>query len=99
MLCKSLITSHLLIFIFISVALGDEPKKTWERLMSENVLSVLPSRSFMVSCVAFEFIFVPDERVCTNFIDLHAVVQLSQHRDLLRRLSFPLYILASFVGH
>ena len=87
-----MITSHLLIFIFISVALGDEPKKTWVQLMLENVLSVLSSRSFMVSCVVFEFIFVPDERVCTTFIDLRAVVQLSQHRDLLRRLSFSHYI-------
>ena len=87
-----MIASHLLIFIFISVALGDEPKKTWVRLMSENVLSVLSCRSFMLSCVVFEFIFVPDERVCTNFIDLHAAVPLSQHRDVLRRLSFSCYI-------
>ena len=46
----------------------------------------------MASCAVFEFIFVPDERVCTTFIDLCAVVQLSQHRDLLRRLSFSHYI-------
>ena len=57
----------------------------------------------MVSCLIFkslrhfEFIFVYGVRVCSNFIDLHAAVQLSQHH-LLKRLSFsPLYILASFV--
>ena len=44
----------------------------------------------------FEFIFVYGMRVCSNFIDLHAAVQLSQYY-LLKRLSSPLYILASFV--
>ena len=55
----------------------------------------------MVSCLIFrslshfEFIFVCDVRVCSNFTDLHTAVQLSHHR-LLKRLSSPLYILASF---
>ena len=44
----SLIRSHLFIFVFISVALGDWPKKTSVRFMSENVLPVIFSRSFMV---------------------------------------------------
>ena len=35
----------------------------------------------------FEFIFVYGVSVCSNFIDLHAAVQLSQHH-LLKRLSF-----------
>ena len=35
----------------------------------------------------FEVIFVYGVRVCSNFIDLHAAVQLSQHH-LLQRLSF-----------
>ena len=36
-------------------------------------------------------------RECSNFIDLHAAVQLSQHH-LLKRLFFSLlYMLASFV--
>ena len=34
----------------------------------------------------FEFIFVYGVRVCSNFIDLHVAVQLSQHH-LLKRLS------------
>ena len=47
----------------------------------------------MVSCLIFkslshfEFIFVYGVRVCSNFIDVHAVVQLSQHH-LLKGLSF-----------
>ena len=47
--------------------------------MSENVLPMFYSRSFMVSCLIFkclshfEFIFVCDVRECSNFIDLLAV--------------------------
>ena len=88
----SLIRSHLFIFAFISLALADWPKKTvW--FMSENVLLMFSSRSFMVSCLIFkssshsEFIFVYGVRVCSNFTDLHVAVQLSQHH-LLKRLSF-----------
>ena len=65
----SLIRSHLFIFVFISVALGDRPKKTLVLLMSENILPLFSSRSFMVSCLMFkslshfEFIFVYGEGV------------------------------------
>ena len=71
--------------------------------MSENVLRMISSRGFRVSCLMFkslshsEFIFVHGVRVCSNFIDLHVAVQLSRHH-LLKILSFsPLYILVSFV--
>ena len=75
--------------------------------MSENVLPVISS-SFTVLCLTFKslshfkFIFVYDERVCSRFINLHAAVQLSQHQQLLKRLSpivgtfpswFPSYFL------
>ena len=66
--------------------------------MSENVLPMFSSRSFMVYCLIFkslshfEFIFVYGVRVCSSFIDLHVAVQLSQHH-LLKRLSFPHCIL------
>ena len=50
----SLIRSHLFIFIFISIALGDWPKKTLVRFMSENGLPMFSSRSFMVSCLMFK---------------------------------------------
>ena len=99
----SLSRSHLFIFTFISFALGDPSKNILLRFMSENVLPIFSPRSFMVSCLVFwslnhlEFIFVYHMRVCSNFIDLHIAVQLSQHH-LLKRLSFQsLYVLASFV--
>jgi len=63
------------------------------RLMSENVLPMLSSRSLMVSCLIFkslshfEFVFMHGVRVCYSFIDLHAAVQVSQ-QYLLKRLPF-----------
>ena len=61
--------------------------------MSENVLSVFSTKSFMVSCLVlkslshFQFIFVYDVRECSNLIDLYMAVKLSQHH-LLKTLSF-----------
>ena len=43
-----------MLFNFISIALGDWPKKTLLRFMSENFLLMFPSRSFMVSCLIFK---------------------------------------------
>ena len=89
----SLIRSYLFIFAFISIALGDSPQKTLLWFMSENILPMFSSRSFMVSYLIFkslnhfEFIFVYGVWVCSNFIDLHVAVQLFQHH-LLKRLSF-----------
>ena len=65
--------------------------------MSENVLPMLSPRSFEVSYLIlkfsshFEFIFVYGVRMCSNFVDLHVAVQLSQHH-LLKRLSFSHFI-------
>ena len=62
--------------------------------MSENVLPMFPSRSFVVLCLMFkslnhfELIFVYGVRMCSKFIDLHEAAQLSQHH-LLKRL-FPI---------
>ena len=62
--------------------------------MSQNVLSVLSSRNFIMSYLMFkslkpfEFIFVHGVRVSSSIIDLHAAVQLCQHH-LLKRL-FPI---------
>ena len=47
--------SHLFIFAFIFIALGDWLKKTLVWFMSETVLPMLSSRSFMVSCLTFVF--------------------------------------------
>ena len=69
-----------LCFYFYNVALGDWPKKTLVWFISENYLPAFSSRSFTVSRLIFkslshfEFIFVFGERVCSNFIDLHAAV-------------------------
>ena len=90
----SLIRSHWFIFAFISIALGDWPKKTYVQFMSENILPIFSSRIFIVSCLIFkslshfEFTFVHDVRVCSNITSLHVVAQLSQNY-LLERLSFP----------
>ena len=60
--------------------------------MSENILHMFSSRSFIVSCLIFkslshfEFVFV-FVRECSNFIDLCVTVPLSQPY-LLKSLSF-----------
>ena len=70
--------------------------------MSESVLPMFSSRSFIVSGLTFrslmhfEYIFLYGVRKSSSFILLQVVDQFSQHH-LLKRLSFPLYILASFV--
>ena len=94
-----LIRSHLLIFVFISIALGDSPKKTFVWFMSENVLPLFSSRSFMMSCLMFKsfetfwvYFLVHGMRVCSSFPDLHAAVQFSLHQ-LPKRLPFPHFIL------
>ena len=60
--------------------------------MSESVLPMFSSRSFIVSgltfrsLIHFEFIFVYGVRKCSGFILLQVVDQISQHH-LLKRLS------------
>ena len=48
--------SHLIIFAFISVTLGDWSKKTLLWFMSENNLSMFSSKSITVSCLTFKFL-------------------------------------------
>ena len=61
--------------------------------MSESVLPMFSSRSFIVSgltfrsLIHFEFVFVYGVRKCSIFILLQVVDQFSQHH-LLKRLSF-----------
>ena len=61
--------------------------------MSESVLPMFSSRSFIVSgltfrsLVHFEFIFAYGVRKCSSFILLQVVDQFSQHH-LVKRLSF-----------
>ena len=72
-------------------------------LWARNVFPMFSSRSFMVSCLIFkslshfEFVSVYGMKEYSNFVDLHAAVQLSQHHLLKRLFFFPLYIFASFV--
>ena len=77
-------------FCFYFYCFG-RPKRIY--LYLKNVLLMFSCRIFMVSCLVFkslshfEFMFVCVVRECSNFIDLHAIVQFSQHY-LLKRLSF-----------
>ena len=98
-----LIRSHLFIFAFISIALGDWPKVILVGFMSENVLPMFSS-SFMVSCLLFmtlshfEFIFIYVMKMCSNFMHLYVVVKLSQHH-LLKRLSLLHWIVNASWNH
>ena len=49
----NLIRSHMFIFTFASIVLGDWPKKMLVPFMSENVLFRFSFRSFIVSCLIF----------------------------------------------
>ena len=71
--------------------------------MSESVLPMFTSRSFIVSgltlrsLIHFEFPFVYGVRKRSSFILLQVVDQFSQHHVLKRLYFLPLYILSSFV--
>ena len=62
-------------------------------IMSESVLPMFSSKSFIVSGLTFrslipsEFIFVNSVRECSSFILIHIADQFCQHH-LLKRLSF-----------
>ena len=71
----SLIRSHLFIFVFISITLGDRcKKKILLQFMPNSVVLMFSSRTFIVSgltfmsLIHFELIFVCDVRKCSNFI-------------------------------
>ena len=49
----SLVRSHLFIFVFISITLEDGSEKILLRFMSESVLPLFSSRSFIVSGLTF----------------------------------------------
>ena len=68
-----LIRSHLFIFVFIFITLGGGTKKTLLKLLSECVLSMFLSKSFIVcsltfrSLIHFEFIFMSGVDLCYCF--------------------------------
>ena len=89
----SSIRSHLFILVYIFITLGGGSKKVLVPFMSQSVLPMFSSKSFIVSgliirsLIHFEFIFIYGVRECSNFIPLHVAVQFSQHH-LLKRMSF-----------
>ena len=91
-----------LFIYFPFFCLGRQSKKILLWFVSENILPMFSSRSFMVLCLIFkslshfEFVSVYGMKENSNFVDLHAAVQLSQYY-FLKSLFSPLYILASFV--
>ena len=82
----SLVRSHLFIFAFISLSLGDGAKICHSILLMFSS-SFLVSGLIFRSLIHFEFIFVCGVRECTNFIHLYIAVQFTQH-CLLKRLSY-----------
>ena len=88
----SFIRFHLSIFVFISFALVEWPKKILLWFMSfAYVLSRMCMLSYIIfkSSSHFEFIFEYCVRECSNFTDLPVAVQLFQH-NLLKKVSFHL---------
>ena len=84
----SLIRSYL--FIFVSIALGDWPKKTLVWFMSEDAFPMFSFKS-LKSLSHFEFIFVNNVKLGSDLTDLHVVVQLPS--STCWRDCSPLYLL------
>ena len=90
----SLSRFHLFIFL-ISIILGDGSKQILLRFMSESVLPMFSSRSFIVfgltfrSLTHFELIFVYGVKELPNFIFSHVAVQFSQHQHFVEETVFP----------
>ena len=65
--------------------------------MSENILPIFSSRSFLVSCLIFkflshfEFIFANGVRIWSSFIDLHVKTYFQSHSSK--------YLFASWILH
>ena len=76
----SLTRSHLFIFVFIYITLGDRSKKIFLWFMSKCILPMFSSKSFILlslplrSLIHLEFIFVYDVKECSNFIVLNIAV-------------------------
>ena len=82
----NLIRSHLFIFVFSLITLGDVSRKDLAVIYVKE-RSMFSCKSFIAfgltfrSLIHFEFIFifVYGVRKCSKFILLHVVVQFSQH--------------------
>ena len=85
--------SHLFIFVFIFINLGDGSKRSLCGFC-QSVLPMFSSKFYSVfgltfrSLIHFEFVFLHGVRKCSNFLLLHVAVLFFQHH-LLKRLSLP----------
>ena len=86
---------HLLIFVFISIILGDGSKKILLWFISESVPPMFSSSNFIVSDLTFRSLihFVYGVKEWSNFIFLHVAVQFSQRHwsKRLRRVNLSWY--------
>ena len=85
---KSLLTfirSHLFVFPFLFFLPWETHSEKYCYNLCQSILPKFSSRNLMVSCLTFRslnkfvFIFVYGMRLCSNFIDFHVAVQLSQY--------------------
>jgi len=101
--CLHLSRPHVFIFHFISIILGCRSKKISLQFMSECVLPMFSSRSFIVSSLTFrslihfEFIFVYGIKELPNFIFLTCSYPVFPTPLIEETVFSPLYSLASFV--
>ena len=97
----SLIRSHLFIFVFISIIMGDGMKKMLLRFMSVSILPIFSFGSFILSglifrsLMHFEIFFCVYVKEWPNFIFWHVAVRFLQH-PLLKRLSFSPCVVIPF---
>ena len=79
-----LISSHLFIFVFLSITLRVRSKKILLQFIPESLLSMFSFRNFIVnsftfgSLIYFEFISVYGVREYSNFFFLRVIVQFFQ---------------------
>ena len=65
-----LIRSHLFIFGFIFITLGDRAKKILRCFMSKNILPMFSSRKFLVSSLTLDLYFVLSSFLCMVLEDI-----------------------------
>ena len=100
---KHLIWSHLFIFVFISMILGDGSKKILPPFMSGSVLPVFSSKRFIVDGLLFRslirlvYTFVYGIKEYSKFIFFSCSCPVFPAPFIEETIFPPLYSLASFV--
>ena len=96
-----LIRSYWYVFVFISIAFGGWPKKTFVWLILENVLPMFSSTSFMVSCLkVFKPFWVYFQAWCEDMFSFQWFIcscPIFQPPLAEETVFFPFYILAFFI--